>query len=352
MPDSTMLAAVYHGPNNLIVEEVPVPRIGPGELLLKVHSASICGTDLRILHGGHRKFPEGTVRIPGHEVVGEVAGCGAGVSGYPQGKQYFVAPNWGCGSCRQCVSGSNNMCANYGAFGITHDGSFAGYLRLPEAALRQGNLIAVRDGADPAAVALAEPLACVYRGQRAVRLAAGDTVLIFGAGPIGLMHARLARLQGAARVIVTDLNSQRLAAAAQFGADRLVNPSQEDLAEAVRAETGGQGADVILVAAPAHAAQEQAVLLAATGGRINFFGGLPKDRPTIRLDSNQVHYKELVLTGTTGCSTADCWRAAELVNSGRIDLGDLVSLRLPLSQANAGFQAAEGGQVLKVVLQP
>jgi L-iditol 2-dehydrogenase len=347
-----MLAAVYHGPQDLRVEQVAVPDISAGELLLKVSSASICGTDLRIFHGGHRKYPAGTVRIPGHEVVGTIARVGSGLSGYETGQRVFVAPNMGCGHCRACVSGNNNLCANYDALGVTLDGGFAEYMRVPAQAVLQGNVMPIHTQVDPAVAALIEPFACVLRGQAPLRIQPGDTVLVMGAGPIGVMHLKLARLSGAGRVIVSEPSQERLDQAVRMGADRGVNPVHEDLAVALDAETGGQGADVVIVAAPAHAAQEAALQLAGIGGRINFFGGLPKDRPTIQFDSNLVHYKELLVTATTACSTGDCWRAAGIVQSGRIDLSDLVSQRFPLVEAARAFSAAADGKSLKVVLEP
>jgi len=347
-----MLAAVYHGPNDLRVEQVPHPEIGPGEVLLKVNNASICGTDLRILHGSHRKYPAGTVRIPGHEMVGTVVKTGTGVTGVVEGQRMFVAPNMGCGHCRECISGNNNLCANYDAIGITLDGAFAEYIRIPSAAVLQGNLMPIVDSVDAAVAALVEPFACVLRGQKPLRVGAGDVVLVMGAGPIGIMHTKLARLQGAARVVVSEPNPDRARQATRMGADRVVNPLEEDLETALREETQGRGADVVIVAAPVHQAQEQALQLAGLGGRINFFGGLPKDRPSIQFDSNLVHYKELLVTATTACSTHDCLRAAEIVNSGRIDLSDLVSARFPLADALAAFAAAEDRQSLKVVLEP
>jgi L-iditol 2-dehydrogenase len=177
-------------------------------------------------------------------------------------------------------------------------------------------------------------------------------VLVIGAGPIGIMHLLLARLQGAGMLIVSEMNPDRLAQAARFGADRLVNPAEEDLGDVVRELSVGRGADVIIVAAPAHAAQEQALQLAAFGARINFFGGLPKDRPTITFDSNLVHYKELTVTGTTACSTADCHRAAALVNSGRLDLSGIVSARYPLAKACEAFAAQQDQRALKIVIEP
>lgn len=347
-----MLAAVYHGPNDLRVEDVPIPKVGPGDLLVKVIDTSICGTDLRIFHGDHRKYPTGTVRIPGHEVVGTIAETGVGTTGYQVGQRVFVAPNMGCGHCKECVNGRNNLCANYDAIGITIDGSFAEYVLIPAKSVQQGNVIPVSEKIDPAVAALVEPFACVLHGQNAVHIQPGEVVLVIGAGPIGIMHTKLARVRGAGRVIVSEAVADRAAQAKQMGAHRVVIPAEENLKEVIASESDGRGADVIIVAAPVHAAQENAVELAAIGGRINFFGGLPKDRPTISLDSNQVHYKELVITGTTACSTADCWQASELVNTGVIDLSDLVSLRFPLSAANEAFSKAQDRKYLKIVLEP
>jgi L-iditol 2-dehydrogenase len=347
-----MLAAVYHGPGDLRVEEVSLPQIGAGEMLVKVLSASICGTDLRIYHGNHRMYPPGTMRIPGHEVVGTIAEIGAGLEGFVTGERVFIAPNMGCGHCAQCVSGNNNLCANYGAIGVTMDGGFAEYMRVPARSVQQGNVIQVSESVDPAVAALMEPFACVLRGQNALKIRPGEIVLVIGAGPIGVMHTKLAKVRGAGRVIVSEPVADRVVQARRMGADRAVNPLDEDLKAVIAEESHGRGADVIIVAAPVHTAQESALTLAAIGGRINFFGGLPKDRPTINFDSNLVHYKELVITGTTACSTDDCWQATRIVNSGLIDLSDLVSQRFPLHEAASGFAAAEDRKSLKIVLEP
>ncbi len=347
-----MLAAVYHGPNDLRVENVPIPEIGKGELLVKVVSASICGTDLRIYHGNHRMYPPGTVRIPGHEVVGTIAQLGEGVKDYSIGQRVFCAPNTGCGHCLQCITGNNNRCANYDAIGVTSDGGFAEFVRIPANSVQQGNVISISDSLDSAVAALIEPFACVVRGQNALSIKPGEVVLIMGAGPIGVMHAKLARARGAGRVIISEPAHERAAQALQMGAHRVVDPTSEDLAKAVNEESQGRGADVVIVAAPVHAAQESAQEVAAIGGRINYFGGLPKDRPTINFNSNLLHYKELVVTATTACSTADCWQATQIVNSGLVDLTDVISQRFPLKDALAAFVAAEDRKTLKIVLEP
>jgi L-iditol 2-dehydrogenase len=350
--EGNMLAAVYHGPNDLRIENVPIPEIGSSEILVKVVSASICGTDLRIYHGNHRMYAPGTVRIPGHEVVGTIAEIGAEVDNYKIGQRVFCAPNTGCGHCEQCVNGNNNLCANYDAIGVTSDGGFAEYVRIPANSVRQGNVIPISDSVDPAVAALVEPFACVLRGQNALHIAPGEVVLIMGAGPIGVMHIKLAKSRGAGRIIVSEPMPDRAIQAKQMGADRVVDPGSEDLKSILLEESNGRGADAIIVAAPVHAAQESTLELAALGGRINFFGGLPKDRPMININSNLVHYKELVITGTTACSTADCWQASQIVNSGVIDLSDIVSQRFPLKDAVLAFAAAEDGKSLKIVLEP
>jgi L-iditol 2-dehydrogenase len=347
-----MLAAVYHGPDDIRVEQVPIPQIGADEILLKVSEASICGTDLRILHGGHRKYPVGTLRIPGHEVVGEIAAVGERITGFKTGQRVFVAPNMGCGHCRQCISGNNNRCARYVAIGITLDGGFAEYMRVPAAAIAQGNVMPIAEGVEPAEAALIEPFACVVRGQRGLAIQPGDVVLVIGAGPIGIMHMLLAQLSGAGKVLVSEINEERLAQAQQLGADRVIDLGKDDIAAVIDAETGGEGADAVIVAAPSHQGQESALRLAAIGGRINFFGGLPKDRPTIQFDSNLVHYKELIVTATTACSTIDCHQAAAIINSEKISLAPLISARFALKDALLAFQAAENRQFLKVVIEP
>lgn len=344
-----MLAFVYRGPDDLALETRPAPEPGPGEAVLAVHACGICGTDLKIAHGEHRAYPPGTVRIPGHEIAAEVAAVGVGVDTLHEGERVFVAPNIGCGECVACRSGRVNLCREPQAFGITRDGGFAEYLHVPADAVDQGVLLPVPAEADPAAVSLAEPLASVIRGARATSTAAGDAVLIFGAGPIGILHLLVARARGAQRVIVCEPSTPRREQAASFGATAAVAP--DDVEDAVSELTDGRGADVVVTAVALAAVQEQALTLAAVGGRINFFGGLPAGASEIRIDSNLIHYRELVVTGTTANTTEDCREALELALSGALDSGPLVSARYPLEQAEEAFARAASGEVLKVVVE-
>jgi threonine dehydrogenase-like Zn-dependent dehydrogenase len=189
----------------------------------------------------------------------------------------------------------------------------------------------------------------VIRGQEPLDISPDYTVLVIGAGPIGLMHTALAKEKGARRLVVAGRGSDRLAAAMAFGADRVVDVDQYDLAADVK--TGGRGFDVVIVAASAPAAITQALELAAVRGRVSWFAGLPKDASRVAVDANLVHYKELRVTGTTACSTADCRKAAGLVNSGRLDLSPLVTHRLSLEAAPGVFAAGNDRSMLKTVLE-
>jgi len=347
-----MRAALFYGIGDIRYEEVPQPRPGAGEALLRVGAAGICGTDLRIFANGHHRIPPGTRRILGHELAGEIVEVGSGVSGLRPGMRVGIAPNMGCGTCAQCVSGWTNLCRDYAAFGISLDGGFAESMLITADAIRQGNVSPIPDSTPYPAAALAEPLSCCFNGQEAVGLGRDDVVLIVGAGPIGLMHLLLARFSGARTVIVSEVSDVRLKQAAEHGADVTVNPEREDLKAAVMEASGGQGASVVIVAASARRAQEQALDLAARQGRINFFGGLPKDRPWIQIDSNLIHYKQLVVTGTTGSNVRQYRSALNLIAQGRLSVESLVSARLPFDQLYEGIQRSQSGQELRIVVEP
>ena len=343
-----MRAALYRGPGDLRIEDRPRPSPGPGEALLKVFACGICGTDRRIVAGGHRLVPPGTLRVPGHEIVGEVVEAGEGVIGLPSGP-VFIAPNFGCGSCAQCLSGNNNRCSKTQALGITLDGGFAEYLLIPIAAIAQGNVIPLGEGLDAAEATLIEPLACVIRGQEPLGLGPEDTVLVVGAGPIGILHLMLARLRGAGKILIADRHPEKLAFAKARGADVTIDVSAQSLADAVKSETNGEGVDVAIVAAPSPEASAQVLDLCAPGGRVSWFAGLPKDRPAAHIDPNVVHYRELRVSGTTACSTFDCQRAAAIVKERDLDLAPLLTRRLPLAEAPLAF-AAKSDRGIKTVL--
>ncbi len=347
-----MKAAVYHGIRDIRIEEIPRPEPGPGEALMKIGAAGVCGTDLRIYANGHHRIPPGTARVLGHELAGEIVEAGPGVSGLRPGMRVGVAPNMGCGVCAQCVAGWTNLCPDYTAFGISLDGGFAETMLITAEAIGQGNVVPIPDGTPFASAALAEPLSCCLNGQEAVGVGRDDVVVVVGAGPIGLMHVRLARLSGARAVIVSEISDERLAQAADHGADMLVNPMQQDLAAVVMQASGGQGASVVIVAASAPRAQEQALELAGRRGRINFFGGLPRDRSCIQIDANLIHYKQLAVTGTTGSNVRQYRAALNLIAAGRLDVAPLAGPRLPLAGLPEGIERSQAGREMRVIIEP
>lgn len=347
-----MQALVYTGPGQLRVESRPDPELAPGGAVVRVLACGICGTDLRIAKGAHRAYPAGTRRVPGHEIVAELVALDGHTDELRPGARVFVAPNLGCGDCAACRAGRANLCERPQAFGITVDGAFEELMAVPAAALSQGNLLPIPADADPASLSVVEPLACVLRGQRAVALGAGDFVVVCGAGPIGLLHVLLARASEAGTIVVSEPHPRRRADALEFGADAVVDPAAEDLVARVRELTDGRGADVIITAVPVAAVLEQAPELAAIGGRVNFFGGLPRDASRVSIDSALVHYRELTITGTTANDLDDCRAALALALGGTLDLSRLVTARYPLQRASEAFAEASGGEQLKVVIEP
>jgi len=348
----TMLAAVYHGPHDIRLEEVPVPQQGPREVVMRVRAASICATDLRIFNHGHFKIPEGAVRILGHELAGEIVAVGEQVTHLELGARVAVAPNVGCGVCWECVQGNNNLCPDYDAFGITLDGSFAEYMLITAPAVQQGNVVEIPGSLSFVEAALSEPLSCCYNAQQACRLAPGETMVIMGAGPMGLMNLLLAWYIGAGQVIVSEVQEARARQAVEFGADLVVDPIKRDLREAVMEATGGRGADVVIVAVGSAALQEQAVELAARRGRVNFFAGLAAGRDRACVNSNRIHYGQVMITGTTGSNHRQYRQTMQLLASGRLSLQPLATARRPLQEVEAALADAASGEHLKVVLIP
>ncbi|MCV7226724.1 zinc-dependent dehydrogenase [Mycolicibacterium komossense] len=344
-----MKAAVFHGPGVVKVEDIPVPDIGVDELLVAVRAASICGTDLRIAEHGHFKLPDGRHRVLGHETAGVVVEVGPQARGFAPGDRVSITPNIGCGHCRFCRRGLNNMCPDYEAFGITIDGGFEEYLRVPGHALQRGNVFRLPDNVSFATAALLEPFSCCLRGQHVLDVGRDDIVVIVGAGPIGIFHTLLAKLSGAAKVIVANRSPQRLDRAREAGADVTVLTSRENLEEVVMEQSAGRGADVVLTCVSDPAVQTQAVTLLATHGRLNFFSGLGRGAGA-QIDTNRVHYRGLVLTGTTGSSNSDYERSLALVTEGRVDLSRFISRTFDIEQIGEAMEHASSGAGMKAMV--
>jgi L-iditol 2-dehydrogenase len=344
-----MKAAYYYEPSVIKVEEVDVPRINDNEMLLRVRANSICGTDLRISKHGHFKIPSGQRRVLGHEIAGEIVDVGQLIEGFKVGMRVTVTPNIGCGLCEFCRDGYNNMCPNYEAFGISIDGGFEEYMRVPHIAIKGGNIFPIPDHVSYEEASLTEPMSCCYNALRSVNTTPADVVLIIGAGPIGALHTILNRIAGAKKIIAADIRQDRLEKIKEFGADVIINTSVNNLKDAVMAETNGRGADVVITAVSVADVQAQAIDLLATHGRVNFFAGLGKGI-LVPIDTNRVHYRGLRLVGTTGSTNSDYARCLQLVAEGRADLKRLVTQTFSLDDINRAFEYAAAGEGLKAMI--
>jgi L-iditol 2-dehydrogenase len=350
--EEIMLAAVYHGPEDIRVIEVPKPVPGPGEVLVRVKAAVICATDIKMFKGVHSTVDKDKQLIFGHENTGYIDQLGEGVEGYTVGQPVFICPNIGCGKCVHCINGDSVMCKQLKQVGMNINGGFAEYLLVPALAVQQGNLIPIDEELEFPLYCLTEPLACVLRGQKILDIGPNKTVLILGGGPIGMLHLKLAQLKGASRIIISETNLFRREQALKFGADCVVDPRNEDLSGVVIRQTGGNGADVIIATVAVPSALADTFDLAAIQGRICFFAGLPKGQACVDLDVNKIHYKELVITGTSGNTVGNDREALGIIQSGKIDLSEMITGRYALKDIQAAFQAATKAESLKIAVLP
>lgn len=343
-----MKAARLFGINDLRVQDIPVPDIGPGEILMRTAAASVCGTDIRMLKHGHAQATAESPLVIGHEMAGTIERVGAGVSGFRAGQRVCVAPNYNPQPSRLTVAGDGHLDPGYRALGIHEDGAFAEFVRIPALAVQQGNVFPIADHVSFTEAAMIEPMSCVYNAYEKAGTRPGDTVLIIGAGPIGIMHAKISKLAGAGKVVITDLHATRLEMA------RSIDPSFITIHGDVRSEiaklTGGAGPDVIITACPVPEVQTLAVEIAAINGRIVFFGGLPKDRAVVPLDANIIHYRQLIVTGTTRQSLRQFQATLALVSDGVLRLEDLVTSTHTVDETEKAIAAMANATGLKARL--
>jgi L-iditol 2-dehydrogenase len=286
-------------------------------------------------------------------VAGEVVEVGEGAGGWSAGDRVQVIAAIPDGTCHECRHGWMTVCPNQERIGYQHDGGFAELMRVPASVLAVDGVNRIPDGLSFAEASVAEPLSCVINGQELARVGEGQTVVVVGAGPIGCLHVRLARARGAGQVLLIERSARRLAlAAALVAPDEAVEAEGTDTVAAVRELTGGRGADVVVVAAGSGSAQEDALRMAARRGMVSFFGGLPKDRPTITVDANIVHYREVGIVGANGSSPAHNRQALDLIASGAVPVADLITHRLPLEETVEGIHTASAGEAIKVTIEP
>jgi len=347
-----MKAAVIEKLGVINVCEVPKPELLPGSMLIRVEACAICGSDIRIFRKGDPRatFP----RIVGHEIAGVIEKMGSKVKKFHVGDRVTVAPGHGCGKCKYCLNGMGNVCINpQPSIGYASSGGFAQYIVPPVNVVENGFVNIVPDNVTFEEASMAELLACCINGQERAGLGQGDTVLIIGAGPAGCMHVELARARGASKVILTQRSMPRLLLAKEkFKPDVIIAGEGEEVIKRVKEETDGLGADVVIVAAPSPQAQEAAFSMVAPRGRVNFFGGLPKDNKMITIDANIIHYTECSATGASSSLGRQNREALDLISQGLINAKEYITHRFSLDHVLMAFTAVENKEAIKAVIFP
>lgn len=345
-----MRAAVFKGAGRLALEEVPDPTVGPGDVLLKVGANTVCGTDVRILRGEKSKGIDVGV-VLGHEIAGEVVEVGRDASGYAVGDRVSIIPSVTCGRCWYCQHQLEQFCPSTDIFGYRINGGLAEYAVLPEQAVLRGNAITAKADLPFTHMALMEPLSCVLNGRDNYGVSLGETVVVLGAGPIGLLHAALARLSGAANVVVSDPSPSRRVTAEELGATLVVDPAAEDVAARVRDVTQGRGADVCVICIGRSELFVDALALVRKGGRVNAFAGFPAGG-SVAVDPNSIHYGEIHVTGTSNSRRDHGEAAMRLLESGTIPCDTIVTHEFGLDQVTEAIEFSAGGEGVKVAVIP
>ncbi len=341
-----MKAFVYNGGKDFAIQELPIPEAEAGEAIARILCASICGTDLRTYRFGNEKLK--TPITIGHEACYQIVDSGknASLSG-----RYIVAPAIGCGRCRSCKKGRTNMCDSLQTIGFQYPGTFAEYIRIPAEAIDRGHLIRVPDHVSNQAASVVEPVACAINAQSYLKIEDGDSVLIYGAGYLGCIHAELARMQGARTVMIAEVSENRRNRAKELVPDAdVINSYDKAYMDQVRDNVGGSGVDVVITACPAGITHRQGLELLNKNGRMSLFGGLPGGN-NFHLDSNLIHYKEAGVFGAHASTVEQNRQALELVASGRLNVEKYIT-EFALEDVDKAFRSLIDETAEKAVLIP
>jgi len=339
-----MRAGVYYSNSDLRVEERPRPRIGPGEILVRIKASGVCGSDVlewyRI-----KKAP----LVLGHEVAGTVAEIGAGVTSWRVGDRVAVTHHVPCNTCPACLGGHHTACTTLHTTNFD-PGGFAEFVRVPALQTDRG-VLKLPDEVSFDEGTFAEPLGCVVRAQRLARIGPGDSVLVMGSGISGLLHVALARALGAGTIMATDINPWRLEAARRFGAS-LAIAAASDVPAQVAEATGGRLTDRVIVCTGAPQAVNQSMHLVASGGTVLFFGA-PDQSGEARIPFPEIWRREITLQTSYGAAPGDLAIAVELIRTRRVPVAEMVTHRFPLEGLGEAFRAvASGGESIKVIVEP
>jgi L-iditol 2-dehydrogenase len=339
-----MRAALYYNNRDIRIVEMPRPRTGPGELLMRVEACGICGSDVMEWY----RTPKAP-RVLGHEAVGVVEEIGHGVKAYSVGDHIFVSHHVPCNTCRRCLRGEHTTCETLHRTNID-PGGFAEYARVPSINVDRG-VFKLPEEVSYIEGVLIEPLGCAVRGQRKLGMEPGDSVLIIGSGVAGILHIQLARLRGAQPILAADINEYRIKAAERFGADQAFD-ARGDLPESVREANDGRLTDRVIVCTSALEAIRTAISCVEEGGRILYFAPTPPG-VELSLNFNVFWMRQLTLTTSYAAAPADLQVALELIRHRRIRARDMVTHKLPMEEIAEGFRLVErAGDSLKVIIEP
>jgi len=322
-----MTAAVLYGKEDVKIEQVPIPRVGEGEVLIKVQVALTCGTDLKVYQRGYHARMIVPPALFGHELAGVIEEVGPGVKGFRKGMRVVALNSAPCQACFYCSKHQENLCEDL----LFNHGAYAEYIKVPKRIVEL-NMLAIPQGMSFEAAAMTEPLACVLRGLQETGVEIGDNVAVIGGGPIGLMFLQVAKAIGCNPIAIVKRDEQ-VAAARKFGAEQVVQINDRvDTVEAVRALTpGGRGVDVVIEAVGRPQAWQWAIDMARKGGTVNLFGGCPSGTK-VEVDTNRLHYSEITLKATFHHTPDTVRRAFKLIAEKKVQPTDYITGEAPLSK--------------------
>ena len=343
-----MEALVYHSMGKISVDEITKPEVSEGEALIKVKTAAICATDLRIFRG-EKSANENT--ILGHELAGEIVQVGNKVEDVNVGDRVGFYPVIADGRCEYCLKGLRNRCVNRKTIGIDLNGGFAEYFLAPKEAVNLGNIVRLPDSVSYEEASLLEPVSTVVNSVERLGIGYGDNILIVGSGPMGLIHVMMLKLRGAANIIVSDLVEERLKVAIELGATGTINPKKMDLAKEIGTLTENSGINIAILTIGIQGVVEQLLDIVQPQGKISLFAGGGKTY-TSSIDLNRIHYKELTLTASQNATPDQFKKGLKMIASKNLDIKKIITHTFPLSSAIEAFNLRDELKALKVLLKP
>lgn len=344
-----MKAVLLEATEQLTLIERDIPPCAPGEVLIKTRACGICRTDMKCYTQGQRDLI--MPRVLGHEISGTVAAVGQGVTSISVGSSVQVAPGIPCGTCSYCLKGQDNLCDSVQILGFHMDGGFAEYVMVPAQGVKSGVLQLIPKHLSFSEAALTEPLACSVNMHNSLNIAAEDTLLIIGAGPLGILNAKLARSKGVRKIILAEINEKRLKYAENYDHDYLINLNKTDLAREINQITQGVGVNTCIPCCPGIEPFSQGINVLAKRGRLGFFSGLIGSSLPLGFDLNHIHYKELLLAGAYGCSISHNQVALRLMAEDKVRVKDMITRRLSLKEVQSGIDMVRNMSEISILIE-